>query len=164
MVVRFEYLKFRLLQKTYFTPDNTTDYGYLRSDQLAGSEAMESNRKAWKKKLNTPKPAVIRAIERNYSKHYLGKIVKLAKESNCRVLFFYLPESGSGLKEPLNKHFYETLAPIITLPDSIINKPGNWKDPMHFNDNGAKKASQFIIPVIENELEKLSSAGKTVNR
>ena len=157
LIVRFEFFKFKLMHKTYFTPDNTTDFGYLYSDQLASSEEMESNRKAWKNKLNRPKPELIKTIERNYSKHYLTKIVQLANHRNCRVLFFYLPESGSNLKEPLNMKFYETLAPVVSLPDTIINNPANWKDPMHFNDTGAKKTSQFIVPVIEKELAKIDN-------
>lgn len=157
LIVRFEFFKFKLMHKTYFTPDNTTDFGYLYSDQLASSEEMESNRKAWKDKLNRPKPELIKTIERNYSKHYLTKIVQLANHHNCRVLFFYLPESGSNLKEPLNMKFYETLAPVVSLPDTIINNPANWKDPMHFNDTGAKKTSLFIVSVIEKELAKIDN-------
>lgn len=152
LIMRFEFLKFRLLHKTYFTPDNATDFGYLNSDQIASQEEMESNKRAWKNRLNRPKSEVIRDIELNYSKRYLEKIVHLANDYNCKVLFFYLPESGSALKEPLNKKFYESLAQLIILPDTIINKPANWKDPMHFNDSGAKETSQYIVPVINREL------------
>ncbi|MGE0019594.1 MAG: hypothetical protein AB7S72_08015 [Draconibacterium sp.] len=160
LIVRFEFFKFKLMRETYFTPDNTSNFGYLHSDQLANPDEMESNKRAWQNKLNRPKPELIKTIERNYSKHYFTKIVQLANQHKCRVLFFYLPESGSNLKVPLNMKFYETLAPVISLPDTIINNPANWKDPMHFNDTGAEKTSLFIVPVIEKELAKIDNVAK----
>ena len=75
---------------------------------------------------------------------YLEKMVKLANSNHCEVVFLYLPEFGSGLKEPENIAIYRNIAPIILLPDSIIQNKTHWKDPMHFNDSGAKQASDFI--------------------
>ncbi len=144
ITVRFEHLKFRLFRKTYSAPGNTTDFGYLPSNQLVTAEALNSNEIAWKNRLSKHKPAILRNIEINYSKHYLRKIVKLAQENKCKVEFIYMPESGSHLKMPLLTNFYRDFGEIIILPDSIIAEKTNWKDAFHFNDSGAEKTSLFI--------------------
>jgi hypothetical protein len=90
----------------------------------------------------------VRNIELNYSKHYIEKIVKLARKHNCEVLFLYLPESGSKLKMPLLTDYYKTLGRLIVLPDSITEDRTNWKDATHFNDSGAVKVSEFIVSEI----------------
>ena len=88
-----------------------------------------------------------------YSKHYLLKIVKLAERNNCEIKFIYFPESGSHLKVPLLQNYYKQFGEIITLPDSILNNKTNWKDATHFNDSGATKTSEFILSLLQDELE-----------
>jgi hypothetical protein len=148
LTVRFEYLKFRMMGKSYFIPENLTDFGYLPSTQQASHEDLNSNITAWKNRLNKQKPKFLRNIEINYSKHYLRKITQLAKENNCKIDFIYLPESGSQLKTPLLSDYYLKFGEIITLPDSILNDNSNWKDAAHFNDRGAKLTSDFIVSKI----------------
>jgi hypothetical protein len=71
--------------------------------------------------------------------------VLLARQNNCEVVFLYLPESGSNLKYPLLKDYYESLGKLLILSDSILTNTQNWKDATHFNDSGAMKVSEFIV-------------------
>jgi hypothetical protein len=145
IVVRFEYLKHRFFaDKRLNTNHQTGKYGYLPSDQIAEPEILEKNKADWTNRLSKSKPELIRKVELNYSKHFLEKIVKLARQNNCEVVFLYLPESGSNLKYPLLKDFYQSFGKLIVLPDSILTNTQNWKDATHFNDSGAVKVSDFV--------------------
>jgi hypothetical protein len=145
VVVRFEYLKYRLFQDNSLNENqNTEKFGYLPSVQIAEPEILKQNEKDWKNRLSKSKPELIRKVELNYSKHYLEKIVELARQNNCEVVFLYLPESGSNLKYPLLNDYYHALGKLIVLPDSILTDTQNWKDATHFNDSGAAKVSEFI--------------------
>jgi hypothetical protein len=145
IVVRFEYLKSRLFQNEIQSIHDQPQFGYIPSDQVAPGEVLFQNKKDWQNRISNTKSASVRNIELNYSKHYLEKIVQLAQNNNCKVLFLYLPESGSEMKTPLLQEYYKDLGELIILPDSIISNHSNWKDATHFNDSGAMKVSQLIV-------------------
>ncbi len=144
IAVRFEHLKHQVFNTDYLTVNYTSSFGYMPSNQLATNEDFDQNKVNWQERNSKPKPAMFRNMELNYSEHYLSEIVKLANENNCKIMFLYLPESGSGIKTPLLSEFYTNLGELVILPDSIISNHLNWKDATHFNDSGAKKASYFI--------------------
>lgn len=149
IVVRFEYLKHRLFQdESLIRNQNSDGFGYLPSVQIAEPKILKQNEIDWLNRLSKSKSEIVRKIELNYSKHYIEKIVKLARQNNCEVLFLYLPESGSKIKIPLLTDYYNTLGKLIVLPDSIVTNPANWKDATHFNDSGALKASEYIVSEI----------------
>jgi hypothetical protein len=62
-----------------------------------------------------------------------------------KIVFLYLPESGSNLKYPHLNDYYKSFGKLIVLPDSILTNTQNWKDATHFNDSGALKVSEFIV-------------------
>ncbi|NQU51227.1 MAG: hypothetical protein HQ522_01685 [Bacteroidetes bacterium] len=148
IVVRFEYLKFRIFKTKSLISQDLGKYGYRLSLQTAPTNILEQNKAIWKSRLSNTKSVFARKIELNYSKHYLEKIVTLANKNNCKVLFLYLPESGSNLKLPLLADYYKELSELIVLPDSIIKDKSNWKDATHLNDSGAILASKFIVSVL----------------
>ncbi len=149
VVVRFEYLKYRLFQEeSLIRNQNSNGFGYLPSVQIAEPEILKQNEIDWLNRLSKTKSDFVRNIELNYSKHYVEKIVKLARQNNCKVLFLYLPESGSKISTPLLTDYYKNLGELIVLPDSIVTNPLNWKDATHFNDSGALKVSEFIVSEI----------------
>ena len=139
VVVRFEYLKYRLFQDERLNTNRITGkFGYLPSDQVAESGILDKNKADWSTRLSKSKPELVRKVEWNYSKHYLEKIVELARQNNCEIVFLYLPESGSNLKYPLLNDYYKSFGKLIVLPDSILTNAQNWKDATHFNDTGAQ--------------------------
>ncbi len=71
--------------------------------------------------------------------------MELAAQNNCKVLFLYLPESGSHLKYPLLNEYYSQLAEVVYIPDSITGNRNFWKDATHFNDSGAKQVSELMV-------------------
>ncbi|MCF6333917.1 MAG: hypothetical protein L3J11_11600 [Draconibacterium sp.] len=148
ITIRFEYLKSRMFEAENPSTQNKTDFGYRPSSQTAPPHVLENNESNWRNRLANPKPAFLRKIELNYSKHYLEKIIKIAQQNNCKVLFLYLPESGSHLKLPLLADYYNELSNLIILPDFIIKNKSNWKDATHFNDLGALEASEFIAKIL----------------
>jgi len=153
IVVRFEFLKSKFTGNEYFDDGSKFPaYGYRPSSHIVSPEVIAQNRENWKRRLAKNKPEFLRNIELHYSKHYLEKILKLAAQNNCKVLFLYLPESGSDLKQPLLMNYYQQFAPVILLSDEIIKDKSNWKDATHFNDSGAAKASEFSLTPIKKEL------------
>ena len=144
IVMRFEHLKFKIFQNENNLVKNRNSFGYIPSEQIVKPEIIQQNIATWEKRLSKTKPELLRKLEINYSKHYLEKIVQLSQNNNCKVLFLYLPESGSGMKTPLLQEFYKDLGQLIILPDSIISNHSNWKDATHFNDSGALETSDFI--------------------
>jgi hypothetical protein len=144
LVVRFEYCKHCFFGVQAEKPSAISNFGYISSSQIVNIDELNRNQQTWKKRLSSQRPALIAKIENKYPLHYLKKIVKLANTNHCEVVFLYLPEFGSRLKEPENIGIYRNIAPVIFLPDSIIQNKTYWKDPMHFNDSGAKQASDFI--------------------
>ena len=151
IIVRFEYLRHLLLNTNIDTSQKFSLFGYRNSQQKVEHNIVLQNMAVWEKRLANPKQPYIRKIELNYSKHYLEKIINLAEKNNCKVLFLYLPESGSKLQEPLLLDYYKCLAEVVLLPKSIINDELNWKDATHFNDSGAIKTSQFIVEKLLDE-------------
>ena len=101
-------------------------------------------RSNWEKRLQRTKSNFFREIEINYSTHYLEKMVNLANENGCRVVFLYLRESGSGLTKPMLYDYYQSISELIFLPEIIYSVPANWSDATHFNDMGAARASKHI--------------------
>jgi len=149
IVVRFEYIKHVLFnEENQIENQYKESFGYLPSTQIAEPEIIKLNETDWTNRLSKSKPEFVRNIELNYSKYYIEKIVKLARQHNCEVLFLYLPESGSKLKMPLLIDYYKTFGRLIVLPDSITEDRTNWKDATHFNDSGAVKVSEFIVSEI----------------
>ncbi len=151
IAVRFEQLKYNVFKNNYPAFLHNAGFGYLSSNQVALVGDFVQNRTVWQERKAKQKSELYRKIELNYSKHYLEKIVKICRENNCKIIFLYLPESGSEIKKPLLSEFYARFGKIITIPDSIISNHRNWKDAIHFNDNGAKKATDFVIHKLESD-------------
>lgn len=161
LVVRFEYCKQLAFGNKTKKPGANSNFGYIPSNQIVTIEELSRNQETWNKKRTNPKSALVSKIENKYPLHYLEKMVKLAKSNHCDLVFLYLPEFGSHLKKPENIKFYSDIAPVIFLPDSIIQNKTNWKDPMHFNDAGAKQASDFIAGELASQMMKLNeTSGK----
>ena len=156
LIVRFEFYKHISFGIKTEKPGSNSNFGYIPSNQIVTIDELSRNQETWNKKLKNQQPAFISKIENKYPLHYLEKMVKLAKSNHCDVVFLYLPEYGSGLKEPENIGIYRNIAPVILLPDSIIQNKTNWKDPMHFNEAGAKQASDFISGELASQIEKLN--------
>ena len=149
--VRFEYIKSKIFKNDYLNNFDNAGFGYMPSPEIATTNDFAENKTDWENRLSKSSPALQRQIELNYSKHYIKKIVQLAQNNNCKVHFLYLPESGSGMKTPILKDFYIRFGELIILPDSIISNHSNWKDATHFNDTGAKKATDFIVNKLESD-------------
>ena len=148
-VVRFEQLKFHFFNTSDLIVQNNNPFGYLPSAQIVHPTDIGQNERNWENRLSKTRPEFLRNMETNYSKHYIRKIVKLATENECKILFLYLPESGSKLKLPVLYDYYNKLSEVIILPDSIVSNKSNWKDATHFNDMGALQTSEFILTYLQ---------------
>lgn len=143
LVVRFEYLKHLLFNNEYPVAD-LGEFGYRPSDQIVEPNIIRQNQATWVKRLSHLKSGILRKLELQLSKYYLKKIVAMAGQNNCRIVFLYLPESGSQLNAPLLADYYKSLGKLILLPEPVISDRLNWKDATHFNDTGAGKVSEFL--------------------
>lgn len=149
--VRFEYIKSKIFKNDYLNYFDNAKFGYMSSTQIATANDFAENKTDWENRLSKSSPLLLRQTELNYSKHYIKQIEQLAQNNNCKVHFLYLPESGSGMKTPILKDFYIRFGEIIILPDLIISNHSNWKDATHFNDTGAKKATDFIVNKLKSD-------------
>lgn len=149
ITVRFESLRAKITNSyRYKEPVSYPPFGYRGSSHTVQREYIRENAKKWERRFLRQKSGSIRRIELSYSKHYVRKIVELAKENDCEVAFLYLRESGSNLKAPLLEEYYLDFGELIILPSEIFENTDNWKDPTHLNNSGAKKASEFLIPFL----------------
>lgn len=153
MVVRFEHLKWMLFGNTNGAEINYPEFGYRPSNEIVSPEVIAANKENWEKRLAKNNVEILRKSETNYSKHYIRKIAKLANDNNCELLFLYLPESGSDLKTPMLENFYTQFGNLAILPPHVVEDQLNWKDATHFNNRGAKMASQFLLPHLESMLD-----------
>jgi hypothetical protein len=144
LTVRFEYLKGQVFGSDTYYGDSTASYGYIPTEEVADHAILLRNRMDWEGRLNRRKTSIKRNMELRYSMHYLEKIVNMSKENGSRVVFLYLRESGSGLKEPMLTDFYMLFSDIVMLPEEIYTDPGLWFDATHLNDRGATLASEVI--------------------
>ena len=145
LVMRFEFIKMKLTGEKVPGDKDLPESGYRPSSQIAPPEMLTENEKNWERRLKKQKPQWQQKLEINYSKHYLEKIVKLCRRNDCKVLFLYLPESGSKVKVPFHYDYYKTMGEIMILPEVFTRNPSNWKDATHFNDSGARETSEFIV-------------------
>jgi hypothetical protein len=152
IAVRFEFLKSKFTGNNYADSEKQMPaFGYRSSPQVVSAEIITQNKENWKRRQAKSNLLLLRRIELNYSKHYLDKIVKMAGNNHCKILFLYLPESGSNLQFPLLMDYYTQFSDVIILPDKIINDKSNWKDATHFNDSGAAKTSKFLLSFLTPE-------------
>ena len=83
----------------------------------------------------------------------------MAGKNGSRVVFLYLRESGSNLKEPILSDFYHSISEVMILPEGIYTDPGNWFDATHLNDKGATLASEVIAGELSNIFRDNGTAG-----
>lgn len=140
----------------YPAPD-LNPYGYGESDRIAPAEELKLNEQVWSKRLKNRLNAQFENIQLKYPLAYLNKSLGLAKAKNIQVIYVYLPEYGSGLKEPLRMKEYEKTGEVLILPDSILKNTGNWMDATHFNNKGAKLVSIWMAQKLK---IKLNEAGR----
>lgn len=151
--IRLEFVKWKIFKDTLFIPDSTVEFSYLPSDLMVNEEDIHENKKNWDKRLKKDKSEFQSQIETRYSKHYVEKMVNLAKANHCEFVFLYLHESGNDLKTPKYYKDYLQKSEVILLPDSIYQNHKNWMDVTHFNDRGAKLASTHIAKTISEFLK-----------
>jgi len=144
LVIRFAYLKEQVFGGDAYLGDSTVSYGYIPTEAVADNAVLTRNRLNWERRLNRSKSAMMRKVELRYSMHYMEKMVKMAEQNGSKVVFLYLRESGSSLKEPMLSDYYRLVSDIMMLPEEIYAHPGNWFDASHLNDNGATLASEVI--------------------
>jgi hypothetical protein len=144
LVIRFEYLKQQMFGGDACQGDSTAGFGYIPTEATADHALLLRNRSNWERRLKGEKSALMRKVELRYSMHYLEKMVKMAEQYGSKVIFLYLRESGSGLKEPMLSDYYRSVSDIMMLPEEIYTNPGNWFDASHLNDKGAALASEVI--------------------
>ena len=153
--VRFEFVKSTFFGEPIFVSQSKQPrFGYLSSEQIVSPEMLDENRENWQQRLAKTKPGLFRQTELNYSKHYIEKIVELARKNQCKILFLYLPESGSNLKEPMLTDYYQQFSEVIILPVQMVENYSNWKDATHFNNSGALQTSEYILSFLSSYLSK----------
>lgn len=144
LATRFEMVKTSVFKWEFRSSPNLSDFGYIGSTQVVSAADMDENLNRWEKQRRRKKPTLLRNIELRYSKHYVRKIVNLAETHNCQVVFLYFPESGSKLKFPMLKDFYEQMGPLYIIPEKILTDSNNWKDPSHLNDAGSSLTTKWL--------------------
>lgn len=132
-------------------PDNGL-YGYGEAQRTATKEEMIDNAKAWQRRLERKAYKSVEDFQLRYPLAYLKKMVELINKKNISVVFVYLPESGSKLRNPKLVEYYQSIAPLLIPPQSIFDDSTNWMDASHLNDKGSEILSEWMASQLKNEL------------
>ena len=151
-VARLEYFKAKYIFSVKVAEPTTELYGYGATDRTATEEELAKNIAAWEKRLARFEPESIEKIKIKYPFAYLAKMIRMIKENNIQMLFIYLPEYGSKLKEPKYAEYYQNAGSLLIPPQFIFDDPTNWMDATHLNDKGSKLISSWIAKQIKMEL------------
>jgi hypothetical protein len=92
------------------------------------------------------------ALEYRYPRHYLDRILDLAKRRGVTVKFLYLPGYAYALGQPRDPSLYAGHGELLTT-GKLLADPGYWYDPEHLNLQGAA--------VLSAELGRLLAGGAT---
>jgi len=149
---RMEYFKAKyIFRKKY--PDPTSElYGYAATDRIASETELDENAKSWHSRLSRNNPEIIEKVQTEFPLAYLDKMIQNIQEKNIKVMFIYLPESGSRLQSPKWANLYLQLAPLIIPPQKILSDKSNWMDASHLNDSGSEMLSNWLSEQIKAEL------------
>lgn len=94
----------------------------------------------------------LEALEYRYPRHYLDRILELAKQRGVTVKFLYLPSYAYVLGEPRDPSLYAGRGEMLTT-GKLLADTGYWYDPDHLNLQGAA--------VLSAELGRLLAEGAT---
>jgi hypothetical protein len=149
---RLECFKAKYIFRKRNQEPNTNLYGYGPSDRTVKEEELKENEKAWEKRLKQTKNEAIEKLQIKYPLAYLEKMIGLIKEKNIRLLFVYLPESGSKLTSPKHSAYYQNAGPLLIPPQYIFDDVANWMDASHLNDKGSALLSTWMAERLKSEL------------
>ena len=143
LIIRFDVWKHRLIYAPAFGYDSLRHsyqaHGY--STEVFDAAALA----AVKKERQHPKYIsgdFENSINNKYPRAYLRRIVSLAHEHHCAVLFLYLP--GYGSLPPAELDYYRHFGIVFVPPARILDSIANWRDPDHLNSNGSKLLSAWL--------------------
>lgn len=154
---RLEQLKSQyIFHKKYPEPD-LNPYGYGESDRVVADDELAKNEEAWRRRLARSQSPFLDELQLRFPLRYLDKTLLMARKENIQIVFVYLPEFGSKLKKPLRFNYYQSMDPVLLPPDSILTSRKNWMDATHFNDEGAKKISEWISCELNTILPKIKT-------
>ena len=86
-----------------------------------------------------------RNLETMYAQSWITATVELCRQHNARVFFLYIPSYHDQPRPVEGMDFYESLARVlIVAPEETRNK-AFWRDPDHFNDEGAHFFSNEVF-------------------
>lgn len=147
-ITRFEAIKQTYIFRKRYPEADMTNYGYGSSDRIAPIDELNNNISAWEKRKKKNSNPTLKNIQLKYPKAYLEAMTKLLYEKDIPFCFVYLREFGSKLEEPIDMKYYETIAPVLILPNTIFPNTDLWMDGSHLNDRGAEICSEWIATKI----------------
>lgn len=96
-------------------------------------------------------PEILQNIGFRYSKIYLKKIVELANDHNCQVVFLYLPYHGAPVDKPMVSDFYQQFGPIW-MTNEIFDQRELFVNPTHLGYAGAARLTQLVADSLARQL------------
>ena len=131
------------------------DYGFHNNDKGVRLTAAEMEKQVEKRK----KVAVESylgdrwdAIEFMFPRHYVSKIVEMARSRDTRIAFIYLPYFGAP-PTPRDYERYLQVGDVWLPPPRIMDDPGYWKDFGHLNTWGAVELAPWVASQVDRAQE-----------
>ncbi len=118
-----------------------SDHGFMPYD-FAGDSVRLMNYKLSKTTGNQNDNNSVRA---KYAIHYVDKILHLARDNHCQVIFLYLPSFGYNGNPVEARNYYEQKADIWYPPAEILDNTKYWHDTWHLSRQGADSLTAWII-------------------
>ncbi|MCB1646998.1 MAG: hypothetical protein KDI36_16175 [Pseudomonadales bacterium] len=95
-------------------------------------------------------PESLEALEYSHPLYFLSKICELAKTSNTKIVFNYLP-GFKAPSEPYRMAYYQRCGTVLLPSASLLSEPQYWSNVTHLNPVGAEKNTrELAIQILEN--------------
>lgn len=144
LTVRWEQLRKHLFSKTEYVEQGAL-FGFRPPNAVADLNKMNEVSAKNASKNPHPETTVQQHIHRYVYWENLKDIKELCDQHGVTLIFCYLNEIGRASDTPQNLDRLETFAPIWYPPDSVIQNPSNYCDPIHFNNDGARAFNPFLF-------------------
>jgi len=119
------------------------DHGFLpyvhKGDSLMLMQYKNSKRESKNKTSQSP------SLNKLPSLTYVKRIVEMANQHDCKVIFLYLPSFGYNGNPIQNVDFYQELGEIWYPPRDILDNTAYWHDTWHFSRQGADSTTAWLI-------------------
>lgn len=142
--MRFLYWKKRTLGETWeFDPEEYgRSHGFIPTGQ---SRSMTEAERPVQSSLRTRPESFSYALRDRFPLAYVQKIADLCAEKQVQLVLLYLPKLADSPEQwPLERSYFESIAPLWKPPQVPYRPLEKWQDAEHLNEEGARWLTNWL--------------------